>query len=591
MNDHVRLVTRLLAEAGYELDGSPKDQRLVLEATKLLDQARLDPVQAVAHVLSARMAAEKARASTKTVMESVEALQAMLEVLLGGQHLLCRLQGSSVGADNNARASVIVGGQLREVSVHPDVDPAELSTVLPWHYVCLHPTEMVVVGVRKDESLFERAKGQVVEFLGYLDDSGRFARVSGLGGEERVVRLAPTLTGTELQAPARLVLQRDDEQWAIGVIADERRESRFEVSVESVTTRLEDLAGLDSVLEPMIEDAILRLVKPEMMDRHGIVPWRGIILTSDRPGQGKTAMIRAYARYLAELGETHDFEVALYHVKPGELKTVWHGGDAKLVREDLCGAIRARQRRPRTRPLYQLVVLDEIESLGNRSGGEMVSWAQNDVTLALLAEMDGFIQAEVEPGGAPSHVLWVGMTNRIDRVDSGLRRPGRFDRVVPMPEPTLETAEAVMAIYARSTQAWYLDGEIVGSLPEDDVRAAFLRPALAGVFDEPVLRYSTEGQSGVTVSAGSLLSNAHFEEAMVGAKRAAASRELRGLGVPAVTVEDVFDSLAGEARSVARLMKMDRATLARELGIEGHVTRVELLPATGLDAHRYLRAS
>ena len=122
----------------------------------------------------------------------------------------------------------------------------------------------------KDEQLFERAKGQVVEFLGYLDDTGRFARVSGLGGEERVARLAPTLTGTELQAPARLVLQRDDEQWAIDVIADERRESRFEVPVESVTTRLEDLAGLDSVLEPMIEDAILRLVKPEMMDRHGI---------------------------------------------------------------------------------------------------------------------------------------------------------------------------------------------------------------------------------------------------------------------------------------------------------------------------------
>lgn len=339
MNDHVRLVTRLLAEAGYELDGSPRDQRLVLEATKLLDQARLDPVQAVAHVLSARMAAEKARASTKTVMESVEALQAMLEGLLDGQHLLCRLQGLSVGADNDARACVIVGGQLREVSVHPDVDPAELGTVLPWHYVCLHPTEMVVVGVRKDEHLFEHAKGQVVEFLGYVDDTGR------------------------------------------------------------------------------------------------------------------------------------------------------------------------------------------------------------------------------------------------------------FDRVVPMPEPTLETAEAVMAIYARGTQAWYLDDEIVGSLTEDEVRAAFIRPALAGVFDEPVLRYSTEGQSGVTVSAGRLLSNAHFEEGMVGAKRAAASRELRGVGVPAVTVEDVFDSLAREARSVARLMKMDRATLARELGIEGHVTRVELLPATGLDAHRYLRAS
>ena len=33
-------------------------------------------------------------------------------------------------------------------------------------------------------------------------------------------------------------------------------------------------------------------------------------------------------------------------VKPNELKIVWHGGDAKLVREELCGSIRARQAVP-----------------------------------------------------------------------------------------------------------------------------------------------------------------------------------------------------------------------------------------------------
>ena len=590
MTDRIRQVTRILEDAGYQLDGSPRDQRLILDTDRLLQQLDLDPRQAVAHVLSARLEAEKARTATKTVMESVEGLQSIIESLLDGQYLLCRLQEVSLGEDG-PRASVVVGGQLRELSVHPDVDAAALVSLMPWHLVCVHPTEMVVVGYRTEAGLFERAKGQVVEFLGYLDETMRLARVSGYGGEERVVTLAPTLLETELQAPARLVLQRDDERWAIDVVADERRESRFEVPLQSVTTRLEDLAGLEPILEPMIEDAILRLLRPDVMDSFGVAPWHGIILTSDRPGQGKTAMIRAYAHYLGELGEKHNFEVALYHVKPGELKTVWHGGDAKLVREDLCGAIRARQRRPRDRPLYQLVVLDEIDSFGKRSNSELLSSAQDDVTLALLAEMDGFIQAEVEPGGAPAHILWVGMTNRIDRVDSALRRPGRFDRVVPMPEPTLETAEAIMAIYARGNLAWYLDGEVVTSLPEDDVRAAFIRPALAGVYDEPMLRYSTESQSGVAVPAGRLLSNAHFEAAMHGAKKSAARRALRRVGVPAVTVEDVFDALAREAESVARLMKADRATLARELRLEGHITRVEVLPATGLVAHRYLRAS
>ncbi len=582
-------LTQILKDAGYVPDVSGGGDVPLVEVDRMLTQAETDPQQAVAQALAARLAGEKARSSTAEVMQSVEALQGMLERLLQGRPLLCRLENVTGSHETEARATVTLGGQLRELAVHPDVDLEALGALMPWHYVCVHPQEMVVTGYRDDPALFARAQGDLVEFLGWADESRDLVRVSYLGNEERIVALAPTLRGIELHAPARLVLQRDDDRWVIEVVPQERRESRFEVPVETITTSLDDLAGLDSVKERLIEDLVLRILRPEVLERFAVKPMRGLILESHKPGQGKTALIRAFAAFVRDLGQKHDFDVCLYFVPPGALKTVWHGGDAKLVREDLCGAIRARQMRPRTRPLFQLIVLDEIDSLGKR-GGEMMSSAQNDALTALLSEMDGLVQWEGAPGEPRAEMLWVGMTNRIDLVDVAVSRPGRFDSVLPMPEPTLESAEAVMAVYATS-RAWYLDGTVHDALEEEIIRSGFLRPALNQVFDEPVLRYSTEGQSGVSVTAGRLMSNAHYEAAMNTAKRRAAVRDLRGVGIPAVALEDVIEALLEEAHSAARRMSADHGTLARELEVPGHITRAELVATDEPRPHRYLEAS
>ena len=582
-------LTQILKDAGHTPDESGGGDVPLVEVDRLLTQAEMDPKQAVAQVLVARLAGDKAKRSAAEVMKSVEGLQGILEKLLEGRPLLCRLESVTGSHETEARATVTLGGQLRELAVHPDVDLEALGALMPWHFVCVHPQEMVVTGYRNDPALFARAQGELVEFLGWADESRYLARVSYLGNEERIVALAPTLQGVELQAPARLVLQRDDDRWAIEVLPQDRRESRFEIQLDTITTRLEDLAGLDSVKERLIEDLVLRVLHPDVPERFGVKPMRGLILESHKPGQGKTALIRAFAAYARDLGKEHDFDVCLYFVPPGALKTVWHGGDAKLVREDLCGAIRARQMRPRTRPLFQLIVLDEIDSLGKR-GGEMMSSAQNDALTALLSEMDGLVQWENAPGQPSAEMLWVGMTNRIDLVDVAISRPGRFDLVLPMPEPTLESAEAVMAIYA-TCGAWYLDETVHTSLEEEIIRSAFLRPALGHVFDAQVLRYSTESQSGVSVTAGRLMSSAHYEAAMNTAKRCAAMRDYRGVGIPAVAVEDVIEALLEEAHSAARRMSADHGTLARELEVPGHITRVEMVATDEPRPHRYLRAS
>ena len=87
------------------------------------------------------------------------------------------------------------------------------------------------------------------------------------------------------------------------------------------------------------------------------------------------------------------------------------------------------------------------------------------------------------------------------------------------------------------------------------------------------------------------MSNAHYEAAMNTAKRRAAVRELRGVGIPAVAVEDVIEALLEEAHSAARRMSADHGTLARELEVPGHITRAELVASDEPRPHRYLEPS
>ena len=132
---------------------------------------------------------------------------------------------------------------------------------------------------------------------------------------------------------------------------------------------------------------MLRIYHPNIRERFGLEPLKGILLYS-RPGMGKTAFVRAIAMWLHERRDQLGFDVVLYVLKPNEAKSMWHGEDSRIIREDLWGAIRARQTLPRERPLVQMVVIDEADSLGRRAGaGEaIVSSAQSDALESMSSE-------------------------------------------------------------------------------------------------------------------------------------------------------------------------------------------------------------
>jgi len=91
------------------------------------------------------------------------------------------------------------------------------------------------------------------------------------------------------------------------------------------------------------------------------------------------------------------------------------------------------------------------------------------------------------------------------------------------------------------------------------------------------------------VTLGQALSNAHFMDGMNRAKKRAAVRQLRGIGVPAVTYDDVLDCLLDVACEAARQMEADPQMLIRQLDVKVPVARIDVVPRHELEEHRYVR--
>jgi cell division protease FtsH len=105
----------------------------------------------------------------------------------------------------------------------------------------------------------------------------------------------------------------------------------------------------------------------------------------------------------------------------------------------------------RVRDLFQearkrapaIIFIDEIDAIGQRraGSGSVVSNDEREQTLnQLLAEMDGFDQA--------TGVVVLAATNRPEVLDPALLRPGRFDRQVTIPLPTLVERKAILEVHA-----------------------------------------------------------------------------------------------------------------------------------------------
>jgi len=184
-----------------------------------------------------------------------------------------------------------------------------------------------------------------------------------------------------------------------------------EVLVETPNINWTDIGGIENVKQDLKEAVEWPLKHPSAFTRMGIRPPRGLLLYGP-PGTGKTLLAKAVA---------NESESNFIQVKGPELLSMWVGKSEEGVRKIF---ERARQVSP------CIVFFDEIDSLagkrgyGGQGGGSKVT---ESVLNQLLAEMDGLEDLK--------DVVVIGATNRPDMLDSGLMRPGRFDRIVYVKVP------------------------------------------------------------------------------------------------------------------------------------------------------------
>lgn len=196
--------------------------------------------------------------------------------------------------------------------------------------------------------------------------------------------------------------------------------------VEKVPDSTYDMiGGLDQQIKEMKEVIELGLKHPELFESLGIAQPKGVLLYGP-PGTGKTLLARAVA---------HHTDCRFIRVSGSELVQKYIGEGSRMVRELF---VMAREHAP------SIIFMDEIDSIGSSrvegsSGGD--SEVQRTM-LELLNQLDGF-----EP---TKNIKVIMATNRLDILDPALLRPGRIDRKIEFPPPTVEARADILRIHSRS---------------------------------------------------------------------------------------------------------------------------------------------
>jgi len=196
-----------------------------------------------------------------------------------------------------------------------------------------------------------------------------------------------------------------------------------EAKTKGFKVSYEDIGGLGKELQRVREMIELPLKYPQVFERLGIDPPKGVLLHGP-PGCGKTLIARAVAN-----------ETAAYftHITGPEIMGKFYGeSEARLraVFEE------AKTNAP------AILFIDEIDAIAPKReemGGE--KQVERRVVAQLLALMDG-----LESRG---EVIVIGATNIPNSLDPALRRPGRFDREIAISIPEQRGRLEILHIHTR----------------------------------------------------------------------------------------------------------------------------------------------
>ncbi|MGC9071523.1 MAG: AAA family ATPase, partial [Acidilobus sp.] len=320
------------------------------------------------------------------------------------------LRGEDIGAD-----LIRMDGYLRQilgVSVGDKVEVSDADNVKPASKIILAPL----------------GQATVPTFFGAVPIS---SVVSGDSVRDEFVN-SPVMRGDVLMyggeipfvvvstTPVDPVYVTEDTE--VEIRKEPLKPSEYPALARSTRVTWEDIGDLEEAKERIREIVELPLKHPEIFQRLGIEPPKGILLFGP-PGTGKTLLAKALAN-----------EIGAYFITINgpEIMSKFYGESEERLREVFK---EAEENAP------AIIFIDEIDSIAPKRG-EVVGEVEKRVVAQLLTLMDGIQER--------GKVIVIGATNRPEDLDPALRRPGRFDREIEIRPPDKKGRLEILQVHTRN---------------------------------------------------------------------------------------------------------------------------------------------
>src|SRR6476661_384620 len=182
----------------------------------------------------------------------------------------------------------------------------------------------------------------------------------------------------------------------------------------------DDIAGVEDAKEEL-QEVVAFLKDPKEFRKLGAKVPKGVMLHGP-PGTGKTLLAKAVA---------HESGAEFFSQSAASFVEMFAGLGAARIRRLFAEARKAAP---------AIIFIDELDAVGGHRGSDIN--AEREQTLnQLLVEMDGF--------DGRGEVVVMAASNLLEKLDTALLRPGRFDRQVFVSPPDVKGRETILGVHTQ----------------------------------------------------------------------------------------------------------------------------------------------